>query len=446
MLPHVVTGQGYVTKVTAVNLSGVENNVAINFVNNDGTVASSTTRLLEAGETMRVQTDEALRNGPFVLQWASISAAGRIAANLFYEITDQSAQNTVVNTVGFNDDPGATSFTIPVEFEPGPRAGVIGRTVGLALSNPNNAQANVSLALRNAAGAQVGTNSIALTPYGHTQHSLDFDFANVLPAGNFIGTISGSSSAPVNVVTLGDDFGPFFATPPMTGATRTIIPHIAQGLISGLGYVTKLTLVNLSSQTNQVSVQYFDPNGLALGAPSSYTLAANGAMRVPVDDAVRFIAPTERWAVVTSSAAVAANSFFEIEDQTAQHNVVNTVGFNSSPELTDFTIPVELEPASAANSNRERTVGLVLANANGSSATVTLTLLRQDGSVLATRTRTMNANSQLLMSVNIEFAASVPAGNFVGALVVHSSAAVAASSLEADYGPFSAIPTISGRP
>ena len=145
-----------------------------------------------------------------------------------------------------------------------------------------------------------------------------------------------------------------------------------------------------------------------------------------------------------------------IQDNTPQHNVVNTIGFNNSPELTDFSVPLELEPASAANGNKARTGGIAIAyaNPNGTgNATVQLTLLRADGTKVNANpiSRSIPVNNQILIDVGSmpELAGLLPAGNFIGTLVVHSTDAskpVAAVALEADFGPFSAIPMISGRP
>ena len=77
---------------------------------------------------------------------------------------------------------------------------------------------------------------------------------------------------------------------------------------------------------------------------------------------------------------------------------------------------------------------------------MTLTLLNPGGTVLASRTKNVPANAQLLVSLNNEFQQVLPNANFIGALVVHSDVPVAAIALEDDLGPFSAIPVIGGKP
>jgi hypothetical protein len=506
MMPHVVYGGGYVTKLTLINMSGGQNNVSVNFVDNTGAVVNSVTRLMNIGEALRIDTGEANRFNPqacCTTQWAVINSDARIVANLFYEIA--TPNGTVINTVGLNDDGGATGFTIPVEFQPGPAPGVIGRTVGLALSNPNNTQVTTNLTLRNAAGTQCGNQvGITLDPFAHTQHSLDFDFASVLPpnttcggpgVNDVIGTIVGSTSPslPVSVVAVGDDFGPFFSTPPVTGGTHIVIPHIATGFLSNTGYISKITVMNLTSTTANITVKYF--NGSTQVATSPYNIPPKGALRLPslscpapqpmtatsgycVDESERFATFTERWATIDSNVQIATNLFFEVEDTTPQHNVINTIGFNNAQELSAFTLPAELEPALGSNGGQQRTIGLVMANGGASTANVTLKLYNSDGTLRACQTPTggttggvtctasanlaMAAGTQVLMSVNLQFAASLPNANFMGTLVVmsctnagpctttnnvvNSPAFVSAVALQADYGPFSAIPLIGGIP
>ena len=49
---------------------------------------------------------------------------------------------------------------------------------------------------------------------------------------------------------------------------------------------------------------------------------------------------TVQWALITASASLGANLFFEVADSGG--TPINTIGFNSSPELTDFSLPVEV--------------------------------------------------------------------------------------------------------
>jgi hypothetical protein len=268
-------------------------------------------------------------------------------------------------------------------------------------------------------------------------------FGNVLPASNFIGTLTGSSVTPFSVIALGDDFGPFFATPSLTTATTQVVPHI----VSGAGYVTKITLVNLSATSNTVTVTYFNQAGVQQGSPHSFVIPAFGTARDTTGEANRFVTPsTTQWAVVTSTAAAGVNLFFEFMDSPTARLVVNTVGFNAAPELSTFTVPVEWQPG--VGNSIGRTMGFAVANRNASAANITVTLLNNQGAVVATHALTLGANSQTTFNIDTftELAAALPASNFIGAVVVASNLPVAAIALEDDLGPFSATPVISGRP
>jgi hypothetical protein len=392
---------------------------------------------------VRIANPESSRNlTPQTTQWVTVGGDGRVGVNLFFEVEDQTGK--IINCIGFNDASSTSTFSIPVEFEPKPANASIGRTVGLALANPSATPTTVQLALVNESGTTVGTMPVALAAYGQT----GLDIANsplgaLLPASNFIGTLTGSSVTPFSVIALGDDFGPFFATPSLTTATIQVVPHI----VSGAGYVTKITLVNLSGSSNIVTVTYFNQAGVQQGSPHTFVIPAFGTARDTTGEANRFITPsTTQWAVVTSTAAAGVNLFFEFMDSPTARLVVNTVGFNAAPELSTFTVPVEWQPG--VGNSIGRTMGFAVANRNASAANITVTLLNNQGAVVATHALTLGANSQTTFNIDTftELAAALPASNFIGAVVVTSNLPVAAIALEDDLGPFSATPVISGRP
>ena len=211
--------------------------------------------------------------------------------------------------------------------------------------------------------------------------------------------------------------------------------------------MTKITLVNQSNTVNTVTVTYFSQAGVQVGSPHTFVIQPFGTARDATDEANRFNATaTTEWAVVTSSAAAGVNLFFEFMDSPTARLVVNTVGFNAAPELGAFTVPVEHEPGIGGGIGR--TMGFAIANRNASAANITVSLLDNQGAVMATHALTLGANSQTTFGVDTlsEFAAVLPASNFIGSVVVTSSLPVAAIALEDDLGPFSATPVISGRP
>src|SRR5207247_10336280 len=98
--------------------------------------------------------------------WAIVGSDQNVGINLFFEVNGGGGPNNIINTIGFNDVPPATSFTIPVEFLPASTS--IGRTVGLALANPSNVSNTAALALIDGTGATLATTTLNLGAFGQT--------------------------------------------------------------------------------------------------------------------------------------------------------------------------------------------------------------------------------------------------------------------------------------
>jgi hypothetical protein len=143
--------------------------------------------------------------------------------NLFFEIG--SATQNIINTVGFNDVPPQTSFTLPVELQPTPAGLQIGRTLGLVVANVSNAANTVTMKLINSAGQQVGADKVfGLTAFQQTLCSLQdpaCGFGSVLPNANFVGKILLNSTGPMSAIGVGDAFGPFFSVPVISAAAAS---------------------------------------------------------------------------------------------------------------------------------------------------------------------------------------------------------------------------------
>ena len=94
-----------------------------------------------------------------------------------------------------------------MEFEPKPANASIGRTVGVALANPSAGSNTVTLTLSDQTGAALGTpRAFTMGAFGQTGADLSSTttgFGNVLPAANFIGTLSGTSVNSFSVIALG---------------------------------------------------------------------------------------------------------------------------------------------------------------------------------------------------------------------------------------------------
>ncbi len=220
IIPDIVTGGGYVTKLTATNLTSVATPFVINYISQAGALLQSRSYSLGAGETQRISTDEAQRFAATDVRWAVVGSEQALGLNLFFEYIDGTGQ--IVNTIGFNDTPQLTAFTIPVEFEPGTPAAPIGRTIGLVAATASANGSTLTLQLLDSAGTVVDTETLLLPPYGQT--SLDLrripKLAAALPAGNFVGSLVVHATNPVSAIAVQDDQGPFSALPVVAGAAK----------------------------------------------------------------------------------------------------------------------------------------------------------------------------------------------------------------------------------
>ncbi len=204
------------TKITLSNLSLTPNRVVLNYVGQSGQILESDTYSIAASGTLRLTTPPALQfSRPKVRKWAILGAQSPLLVNVFFEV--QAPPGTVINTIGFADSPPASTFSLPVEFEPG-TAGAIGRTIALALANPSSGTNQVTLTLIDNNGNTVATvPAVALAPFAQTAIDLSASFQSVLPTTNMVGMVIVSGTAPVSAIALGDDLGPFFAIPTVVG-------------------------------------------------------------------------------------------------------------------------------------------------------------------------------------------------------------------------------------
>jgi len=230
VIPHIVSGGGFATRITLVNPTAAELSQTINFYNQNGMLASKQAFKLAPHAIIRISTPEPQRFGQTTTTWAAIGppftmppapTSDTVHANAFLELKDAST-NAVINAIGFNDVVPGTAFTVPVEFEPAPPGLSIGRTVGIAIANPNSAASTITLKLLDSAGQTLATASFDVPQMGQTAIELGSlpEFKAALPVSRLVGVVTIGSTEPVGVVALGDDYGPFYATPAIPGKAK----------------------------------------------------------------------------------------------------------------------------------------------------------------------------------------------------------------------------------
>jgi len=437
-VPHVVSGGGFVTTVTITNLASSTNTGQVLYWAQNGSDIGHSTFTLPAGATMRLQTPEADRFGASSTQWLTVSSNLDVGINSFFELKD-SAGN-VLNTIGFNDPQEGQNFSLPVEFAPGSN-GAVNHTVGLAVANDTNTPATVTMTLFDPSGkfmANVVRKLPAFAQFAYDLSTLS-EFQSVLPASDFVGTLAVSSNTVISSIALEDDLGPFYSTPGVaSGGTQLVVPHI----ITGGGFVTRLTLMNMGAGANNFDVKFYDQSGKLL-QDQTMTVPVSGVARLATPDSARFSPTQVSWALITSSDIASVNSFFELEDSNGR--VINTIGFNYADAVTDFTLPVEFMPGTGNLVGK--TVGVAIANPSGTAANVTLKLVDSNGNALATATVTLNPNTQQAIDLSTvsQFKAVLPNSDFVGVVTVSSSVPVCTIALGDDFGPFYSTPIMYGR-
>lgn len=224
------------------------------------------------------------------------------------------------------------------------------------------------------------------------------------------------------------------------------LPHIVSGAQNGAGYVTKVTITNLSTSSNNVVLSFLTQSG-TVAQSLSYNIPAAGTVRFQTPESARFQNPASvQWGIVYSQNPAGANLFLEVESDPLSATIINTIGFNAAPALTDFTVPIEMQPA-AAGAAVGRTVGLALANPASTAAVATLKLIDGNGNVLATDTENIPAFGQIAKDISTipAFAAVLPSSSLIGSITVSSTLPLASIALEDDLGPFSSSPPFSGR-
>lgn len=228
------------------------------------------------------------------------------------------------------------------------------------------------------------------------------------------------------------------------------IPH----LLSGIGFVTRVTLTNLTLNLNTVTLWYLEQPGYY--TTETYTLQPAQTIRVSTAESARFNAVRIQWLLAAVQSArqtngapnLGVNLFFEWSPSGGPPNITNTVGFNDVAQGGMFVLPLELEPA-PQGASIGKTVGLALAS-SGASGAVTLKLVDRNGNLLATKTVNLSSFQQIILSVQDpdpttgcpEFAAVLPNSNFIGMLVISSVPGITGIALLDDYGQFSASPLV----
>jgi hypothetical protein len=451
VLPHVVAGGGYATRITVIDQSGQMNPIQINFISQAGEVVSSQTQTLPANGRIDVVIGQSDRFGVLTTEWAALGSQLPAAVSAFIELKSPDS-DTPVTVTGYAASDPVQNLTLPFGFDPAPGGQSQPLTAGLAVTNVSINTNSIGLSLIDASGAARASANVSLPPFGQTAFVLSQlpEFAAVLAGQSFTGSVIINASSPVSVVDVGSDAGQFFSAPAFrpTGCSvtlfspsqTTVIPHV----VVGGGWATRLAVTNLCQVENPLTIDVFDEAGNPVQSfiSPSATATPLGTMLFSSGDSERSGPLAVRWARITSQVGVGVHELLDFVSTTGQPPQ-DAVGSSPGSVLTQFILPVDFAPPSADQTS-SLTVGLALANPNSSADNVVLQLMDTQGAVVAQDTSiSLPANGQAAVAVAglpgfVAFLGAHP--QFSGTLQVTASQPTTALAAGFDFGPSFTIP------
>jgi hypothetical protein len=252
---------------------------------------------------------------------------------------------------------------------------------GVAIANVATQPANIPVVIRDDTGAQIGTETISLTPQGHTSFMLTGNYA--ITTGKR-GTIEFDTPPSGQITTLGLRVnGSALTTLPVLANVKAgggSMPQVA----SGGGWQTTFTLVNTGTSSAQVLLNFFDNNGNALSLP--LTFVQSGAITT-ASSISQTIAGGATLVILTQGSSAGA-SVVGWAQLTTAGTVSGFAIFRYNPSGQEAVVPLETRDAStyvlAFDDTNGLGTGLALANVSNQAANVPVVLRDDTGATLGT--------------------------------------------------------------
>ncbi len=180
-IAHIATGNGWQTTFVLVNTGSSVAQANLNFFSDDGsalslplsfpqagggssTVASSVSQTLAAGASLIVESAAPLANPAPTIGSAQLTTTGNIGGFVIFRY-NPNGQEAVVPLENRN----ASAYLLAFD-------NTAGTATGVAINSVSGQAVNVPVIIRNDAGAQIGTGSIALGANGHSAFVLSTQF------------------------------------------------------------------------------------------------------------------------------------------------------------------------------------------------------------------------------------------------------------------------------
>jgi hypothetical protein len=193
------------------------------------------------------------------------------------------------------------SFMLPLS-----RSSLLNEDLGIAIVNPQDKIATVSIAVTAADGQTSGAPiSITIPARGHVSNFFGQGvFGRLPPSEEFAGAIQISSGVPISVLGLrfhGADFNPIIAVPagarvalPRSGSSggegAVLLPHVVFG---GTWY-SEVTVLNPNPEAVDVRLDVFDTNGQPWLINLNDKVDSSFVVRVPAKGVFAFTSPKQK--------------------------------------------------------------------------------------------------------------------------------------------------------
>jgi len=390
-LADLASGSGWETTFSLVNLGNTSSTVSLNLFGDPGNAlnlpftypqgasgpqnASSVQQSMAANSVLLLDTtgsDQGLSVG-----WADLSAAGNVNA---YEI--------------FRYGPSGQEAVVPMETRAGSFALLFDNTslvnilgTGVALANLGSQPATVPIVITDDAGTQIDSGSIPLAANGHTTFTLATQYPGTAGKRGIV-QFAAPPGGGISVVGIRANGNSFTAIPAIqSGTAGGSMAHIA----AGGGWRSIFYISNLSSQTSNFTLSFFDDSGNPLSL--SVTILESSASMTS--------------ATVTQALAAGATLVIEAQGTgsqvalgsaqlTSDHGASGFALFRYDPSGQEATAPLETRNAGnyvlAYDNTASLATGVALANLAHQTATVGVILRDDTGATLQTTTLQLPAN------------------------------------------------------
>ena len=293
-LAHFASAGGWKTTFTLVNTGSSAATAELDFTgdngnavvlplslpqtNQTGLAGSTIQKSIPAGAVLPIES-AGLFNQQEVTGVAQLSTTGNVGG--FAVFTYQSASDSPAQAVSRQEavvpleTRNASSYWLAFDNSNG-------YSMGVAVSNTTAQTASFQVIIRDGSGAFVKSDNLTLPPYGHSAYPLT--------APSLVGTLQFITPSAGQLSVLGIRVNPqhsFTSVPALAPVTRTVaVPGLASAgsiahIVSGGGYKTTFTLVNMGTSAATAKLSFFDDNGapvpLPLSLPQTGTTGQTGA-------------------------------------------------------------------------------------------------------------------------------------------------------------------------